>query len=72
LSESDSSLFKGRDSSSSKGDDSERRKSALTFLKKLLLQNQQAKFNHTGCKASLGEENPILLVLVKREIITKM
>jgi hypothetical protein len=42
------------DSSSPRGDNSKRVKKTLTIFKNLLLQNQQAKFNQTWYKLSLG------------------
>jgi hypothetical protein len=55
LGKGDLSLFKGRDHPSPRGDNSERVKMHGHFLKNFVLQNQQAKFNQTWYKLSLGE-----------------
>jgi hypothetical protein len=61
--------LKEGDSSSPRGDNSERVKIHQFFFKKnLLLQNQQAKINQTWNKLSFGEENSSLFKYRARSI----
>jgi hypothetical protein len=54
------SCLKEGDSSSLRGDNSERVKIHRQFFKNLLLQNQKAKINQTWYKLSFGEGNSSL------------